>query len=103
MLEAISSILAIVHEPNYCETCCELETTSQRGMSSVRDALPFRLEPRDQKIIHANPPFMLAKLKPGVFAVVVTMVDGLGNPYDSIPFSVVQPDPPTPIVQTPPV
>jgi hypothetical protein len=71
----------------------EGETMSRRGTSVIHRVLPFRLEPRDQKIIHVTPPFMFARLEPGEYAVVVTMVDGLGNHYDSVPFSVVQPGP----------
>jgi hypothetical protein len=70
-----------------------LETTLRRGLMGGRGALPFRLEPRDQKIIYMTPPLMFSGLSPGEHTVVVTMVDGLGNHYDSVPFTVVEPGP----------
>jgi hypothetical protein len=71
----------------------EVETMSRRGTSGIHRELPLRLEPRDQKIIHTTPHFMFALLEPGEYVVVVTMVDGVGNHYDSAPFAVVQPGP----------
>ena len=69
------------------------ETTSRRGTNEIHKEIPLRLEPRDQKIIHVTPPFMFVRLETGEYAVVVTMVDGLGNHFDSVPFAVVQPGP----------
>jgi hypothetical protein len=42
---------------------------------------------------NVTPPFIFVGLEPGEYAVVVTMVDSLGNHYDSAPFAVVQPGP----------
>ena len=64
----------------------EGEIISRAGLIGVGGELPFRLEPRDRKLIDLTPPFLYALLKPAIYDVVATVVDGLGNHYEAEAF-----------------
>jgi hypothetical protein len=64
----------------------EGESISRSGLLGYGREFPFRLEPRAWKIFNVTLPFLFPQKKAGIYDVVATVEDGLGNPYESAPF-----------------
>jgi hypothetical protein len=61
----------------------EGEIISRSGLFGGLRQPPFRLEPRNRELIDVAPPFLFPQLNPGIYDVVATVVDGLGNHYEA--------------------